>query len=59
MKNKPHHKYYKVSGNKEIGRRLVIPQEAYLIAGEPRCYTCWYNGDGTIVYIPVKDEAHP
>ena len=52
-------KYYKVSGNKKIGFRLIIPTESYMDAMQPEAYTCAVMQDGTLVYQPVKDEAHP
>ena len=47
-------KHYKVSGNDKIGFRLIVPKEAHMLAGRPTAYTCWYGGDGTIVYQPVR-----
>lgn len=47
-------KHYKVTGNKTIGYRLVIPMEAYLVADQPKAYTCCAMQDGTLVYQPVR-----
>jgi hypothetical protein len=45
---------YKVSGNKGIGFRLIIPMKAYLDAMQPKEYDCVAFRDGTLVYQPVK-----
>jgi hypothetical protein len=46
-------KTYRVSGNKKIGFRLIIPTEAYVVAMQPEKYTCAVMQDGTLVYQPV------
>jgi hypothetical protein len=45
---------YKVSGNKEIGYRLIIPMKAYLDAMQPKEYDCVSFQGGTLVYQPVR-----
>lgn len=47
-------KYWKVGGNKSAGFHLIIPREAYLIADQPKAYTCAVMQDGTLVYQPVR-----
>lgn len=46
-------KTHRVSGNKKIGFRLIIPMEAYVRADQPEQYTCAVMQDGTLVYQPV------
>jgi len=47
-------KHYKVSGNKKIGFRLIIPIESYMNSEQPAAYTCAVMQDGTLVYQPVR-----
>ena len=43
----------KVSGNKKIGFRLIIPIDAYNNAMQPKKYDCVAFRDGTLVYQPI------
>jgi hypothetical protein len=43
----------KISGNRKIGYRLIVPIEAYNNAGQPKEYDCVAFRDGTLVYQPV------